>query len=71
LKITGRFTKINRNDTVSLAVKGVSLLDVGIVLGKIYPDPISIPVAKANRKVSTTINDAPISSVIKSIGLLS
>jgi hypothetical protein len=71
LKISGKFIELKRDDTVTLVVKAVSLLDVGIAIGKIYPDPIAVPVGKANRKASLTIKEAPISKVIKSIGLLS
>lgn len=70
LKIRGKSTELKRDDTVTLVVKGVSLLDVGIAIGKIYPDPIAVPVEKANRKASLTIKDSPIRIVIKSIGLL-
>lgn len=70
LKVPGQFTKIDGSEVVTLSVNGVTLLDVGLALGKIHKRKIAVPAEKALRKVSIKNKEASLDTLLESLGLI-
>ncbi|SRR6266404_3148738 len=70
LRIRGKIARLKWDQIVSLDFKGVTVLDVGVFMDKICPDPIAVPARVAMRKGSATITNAPLSKAIQRLGLL-